>query len=159
MRTAKFARVQFAPDQSPEGYIQAAHHLTPQYIYQPRYIVHANRCDSLRTTFMATSDLEGFAEKYARYTGLLPVPDDHAVRFDFPLGTRLIIVEASHASSYLPGSLFPPLPAIAGVAFRCPDLNAQGSRLKKHGFAFSEAKNRLVVPAEQAGGVAVAFEE
>ena len=29
IRTAKFQRVQFAPEDSPEGYIQAAHHLTP----------------------------------------------------------------------------------------------------------------------------------
>lgn len=159
VRTAKFARIQFAPEHSPEGYIQAAQHLTPQYIYQPRYIVHPNGCDSLRTTFVATNDLLGFATKYRQYTGLSVKPDEHAVVFEFPLGTRLIVVEASHAPDYLPGSLFPPLPAIAGVAFRCRDLAAQRTRLVEHGFAVMEARGRLVVPAEQAGGVAVAFEE
>ena len=38
VRTAKFERTQFAPRNSPEGYIQASRHLTPEYIYQPRYI-------------------------------------------------------------------------------------------------------------------------
>lgn len=158
VRTAKFARIQFAPEHSPEGYVQAAQHLTPQYIYQPQYIVHPNGCDSLRTTFVATSDLDGFAKKYRQYTGLTAKALDHAVQFDFPLGTRLIIVDAAYAPHYLPGSLFPPLPAIAGVAFRCPDLKAQRARLLDHGFAVAEAQRRLVVPAEQACGVAVAFE-
>lgn len=159
IQTAKFARIQFAPEQSPEGYIQAAQHLTPQYVYQPRYIVHPNGCDSLRTTFVVTNDLLGFAKKYRQYTGLAAKAGDHVVQFDFPLGTRLILVDAAHAPRYLPGSLFPPLPAIAGVAFRCPDLAAQRTRLAAQGFAVAEAEGRLVVPAEQAGGVAVAFEE
>ena len=158
-RTAKFARIQFAPEQSPEGYVQAAQHLTPQYIYQPRYIVHPNGCDSLRTTFVVTNDLSGFARKYRQYTGLAAKTGGHVVQFDFPLGTRLILIEAAHAPRYLPGSLYPPLPAIAGVAFRCPDLAAQRARLNEQGFAFAEAQGRLVVPAEQASGVAVAFEE
>jgi len=81
------------------------------------------------------------------------------VQFDFPLGTRLIVIEAAHAPDYLPGSLYPPLPAIAGVAFRCPDLKAQFARLTDHGFAVAQARGRLVVPAEQASGIAVAFEE
>jgi catechol 2,3-dioxygenase-like lactoylglutathione lyase family enzyme len=159
VRTAKFARLQFAPANSPEGYVQAAQHLTPQYIYQPRYIDHPNRCSSLSTTFVVTGDLDGFAEKYRKYTGLTEDRRDHYAQFDFPLGTRLIIVDEAHAADFLPGTLFPPLPAIAGVAFRCPDLNAQRNRLSEHGFTFAEAQGRLVVPAEQASGVAVLFEE
>jgi catechol 2,3-dioxygenase-like lactoylglutathione lyase family enzyme len=159
IRTAKFARLQFAPADSPEGYVQAAQHLTPQYIYQPRYIVHPNGCSSLHTTFVVTNDLEGFAAKYRRYTGLADVRHDHSAQFDFPLGTRLIVVDEAHAADFLPGTLFPPLPAIAGVSFRCPDLDAQRKRLAGHGFAFAEAQGRLIVPAEQASGVAVLFEE
>ena len=159
VRTAKFARLQFAPADSPEGYVQAAQHLTPQYIYQPRYITHPNGCTSLRTTFVVTSDLDGFASKYRQYTGLNEVRRGHSVQFDFPLGTRLILVDEAHAAGFLPGTLFPPLPAIAGVAFRCHDLDAQRKRLADQGFAFAEAQGRLVVPAEQASGVAVLFEE
>src|SRR5262245_17835783 len=40
IRTARFVRSQFAPKDSPEGYVQASTHLTPEYIYQPRYMVH-----------------------------------------------------------------------------------------------------------------------
>jgi catechol 2,3-dioxygenase-like lactoylglutathione lyase family enzyme len=158
-RTAKFARIQFAPEQSPEGYVQAAQHLTPQYIYQPRYIRHPNGCTSLHRTVVVTDALDAFAEKYHRYTGLAPIAHAGACDFHFPRGTRLTLVDVKHAPALLPGTLFPPIPGIAAVGFRTPDLAAQRARLLDHGFAFSEAIGRLVVPAEQASGVAVMFEE
>ena len=46
-----------------------------------------------------------------------------------------------------------------GRGFRCHDLSALRKRLTDQGFAFAEAQGRLVVPAEQASGVAVLFEE
>ena len=159
VETAKFERVQFAPEQSPEGYIQAARHLTPQHIYQPRYITHPNGCTQLSSTFVVTDAADAFAKKYALYTGLPPIKDDHAFRFDFKAGTHLFIINARHVQDYLPGTLLPPLPAIAGVAFRCPSLAAQRERLMENGFAFSEAKGRLIVPAEQASGTVILFEE
>jgi len=159
VHTAKFERVQFAPEHSPEGYIQAARHLTPQYIYQPRYIVHPNGCTQLSTTFVVTDTLDQFADMYSRYTGLPATRQDHACQFRFALGTQLIIIDAKYAPQWLPGTLFPPLPAIAGVAFRCPNLADQRQRLTDNGFAFTEAQGRLVVPAEQASGIAVLFEE
>lgn len=158
-QTAKFERVQFAPEHSPEGYIQAARHLTPQYIYQPRYTAHPNGCTQLSNTFVVTDALDDFVRKYELYTGLPANRQDDACHFSFALGTGLTIIAAKHAPAYLPGTLFPPLPAIAGVAFRCPDLAAQRKRMTDNGFAFSEAQGRLVVPAEQASGVAVLFEE
>ena len=159
VHTAKFERVQFSPEQSPEGYIQAARHLTPQYIYQPRYILHPNSCTQLSNTFIVTDTLDLFAEKYACYTGLPAIRQDHACQFRFPLGTLLTIIDAKYAPQWLPGTLFPPLPAIAAVAFRCSSLSEQRRRLSDNGFAWSEARGRLVVPAEQASGVAVLFEE
>lgn len=157
--TAKFARIQFAPEQSPEGYIQAAQHLTPQYIYQPRYIRHPNGCTSLHRTVVVTDALDAFADKYRRYTGLVPIAHAGTFDFRFPRGTRLTIIDVAHAPAMLPGTLLPPIPGIAAVSFRTPDLAAQRRRLSDHGFAFSEAIGRLVVPAEQASGVAVMFEE
>lgn len=159
MRTAKFARIQFAPEQSPEGYIQAAQHFTPQYIYQPRYIAHPNGCTSLHRTIVVTDAVEAFAEKYQRYCGLAPVERAGGYDFHFPLGTQLTIIGVQQAPALLPGTLFPPVPGIAAVSFRTGDLAAQRRRLSERGFAFSEANGCLVVPAEQASGVAVLFEE
>lgn len=159
VRTAQFARIQFAPEQSPEGYIQAAQHLTPQYIYQPRYIAHPNGCTSLHRTVVVTDTLDAFCDTYSRYTGINPIVHTGSCDFHFLLGTRLTIIDVRHAPALLPGTLFPPVPGIAAVSFRTPNLGAQRLRLADQGFNFSEAIGCLIVPAEQTSGVAVMFEE
>lgn len=159
VRTAKFQRVQFAPDDSPEGYIQAARHLTPQYIYQPRYIAHANGCSELSDVILVTEDIEHFSDKYRRYLGFAPAIEGDALAFRFALASKLTLVHPRHAGALLPGSLLPPLPGIAGIVFRCPDLAAQARRLERGRFTVASAAGRLVVPAEEASGVAVLFEQ
>jgi hypothetical protein len=150
--------VQFDPDASPEGYIQAARHLTPQYIYQPRYIEHPNGCTQLSETILVVDDLERYAEKYKRYLELPAKREDDTVTFTFALGSRLRIVSARGAPTWLPSSLLPPYPGVAGVAFRAKALQGIRRRLVDQGFAFTEANGRLIVPAEQASGLAIVFE-
>jgi catechol 2,3-dioxygenase-like lactoylglutathione lyase family enzyme len=157
-RLARFERVQFGPDDSPEGYIQAARHLTPEYIYQPRYTQHANKCECLSEAIVVVVDLDRFVEKYQRYLAAPPERSGSTARFRFPLGSTLTLVEPRHAPALLPGTLFPPLPGIAAVTFRTPDLRSLRDRLLAKGFALGEAGNRLIVPAEQASGIAVVFE-
>ena len=159
VRTARFERVGFAPDDSPEGFIQAARHFTPEYIYQPRYIRHPNGCTELSDVIVVADDLDHFAGKYARYLGRAPERTGGVVRFRFPLVSTLTLVDVQGAKALLPGSLMPPIPGIAAVAFRAPDLPALRARLSGHGFAVGEAGGgRLVVPAEQASGLAIVFE-
>jgi hypothetical protein len=157
-RLAKFERTQLAPDDSPEGYIQAAQHLTPQYIYQPRYTKHPNRCEQLSEAVVVTNDLPHFVEKYGRYVNAQPQWNGRSARFRFPLGSTLTLVDARHAAAMLPGTLLPPVPGIAAVAFRTPDLSALRDRLVARGFSIGEMNGRLIVPAEEASGVAVIFQ-
>lgn len=158
VRTARFERVQFAPDDSPEGYIQAAKHLTPAYIYQPRYIAHPNGCTELSNTVLIVDDVQAYSDRYRRYTGAEPVAADGGMCLRFPLCSRLTVMDARAAVEYLPGSLHPPVPGIAAVAFRCPDLPAQARRLREARVPFVEVDGRLVVPAEEASGLAIVFE-
>lgn len=158
VKTAKFERVQFAPNDSPEGYIQSARHLTPEYIYQPRYIVHPNGCTKLVDTIVVVDDLDRFSDRYTRYIGAPLVREGRVARFDFALGSRLTLVHWRDAAALLPGTLFAPVPCIAAVSFRAPDLRAVRERLLAKGFTPAEVGERLVVPAEQASGVAVVFE-
>ena len=87
-----------------------------------------------------------------------PDPSRVAWRFDFSLLGRLTLVHYRDAQQWLPGTLLPPLSGIAAVAFRTPDLAAQRARLTAAGIAVREANGRLLVPAEEACGVAVLFE-
>jgi hypothetical protein len=157
VRTAKFERVQFAPDDSPEGYIQAARHLTPDYVYQPRYTDHPNGCDELADTVLLVDDVGRFAERYERYTGVAPARSDGVARFGFSFST-LTVMDGAAALRAMPGTLRPPTPGIAAVGFHCPDTKAQAGRLREARIPFLMVGDRLVVPAEAASGIAVVFQ-
>lgn len=157
VRTAQFERTQFAPNDSPEGYIQATRHLTPDYIYQPRYIRHVNGCFQLAETILVADDLRAFEQRYRNYLDIAPVREGNLVRFRLPLGTTLTLVGLKHAPALLPGTLLPPIPGIAAVGFRTKDLKGTKDRLKANGFTVIETKDRVLVPAEEASGVALMF--
>lgn len=157
MRTAKFERVQFAPQDSPEGYIQATRHLTPDYVYQTRYTAHPNGCFQLSETVMVVVDLGAFARRYQDYLDLAPAQDGEMLHFRLPLGTTLTLVGAGDAARRLPGTLLPPIPGIAAVAFRTRKLDETRDRLRVQGFTVASLGERLLVPAEEASGVALIF--
>lgn len=157
VQTARFARVQFAPKNTPEGYIQAATHFTPQYIYQHRFTAHANGCTRLAETFLVALDFKAIVERYTTYIGAVPEMTGDLMRFRLPLGTILTILPANMAASVLPGTVLPPLPGIAAVRFATTDLGAQERRLCHAGFTVNAAGSHLLVPAEEACGVAVMF--
>lgn len=159
VRTAKFVRVQFSPKDSPEGYIQATTHLTPEYIYQPRYIGHANGGTQLSEAVMVTADLAGFVRRYQTYIGATPSHEGGAVHFRLSLGTTLTLADLRDAAAMLPGTLLPPIPGIAAVAFRTPRLAETRQRLISNGFTVIGLGDRFMVPAEEASGVAVLFGE
>jgi hypothetical protein len=160
LKTAKFERVQFSVNDSPEGYIQAARHLTPEYIYQERYTQHENGCVSLSEAIIAVDDgFDGFVSRYSSYLEIDPQTRDGAAQFRLSAGTLLTIVSQKRAAQLIPASLFAPLPAIVAVAFKAPTLASVGQRLMQNGFTVTNVDNRLVVPAEQASGVAVIFGE
>lgn len=159
VQTAKFQRIQFAPKDSPEGYIQAARHLTPEHIYQPRYIRHPNGCTELSNAYLVVEDTAKYAARYASYIGAEPEVDSDVARFKFSLCGALTILTPRRALELLPETLHPPLPGIAAVTFACPDLAAQRQRLRAAGIHYAEANGALLVPAEYASGLAVLFEE
>jgi catechol 2,3-dioxygenase-like lactoylglutathione lyase family enzyme len=157
VRTAKFERDQLGASNSPEGYIQFTRHLTPQYIYQPRYIDHANGSFQLAETILVADDLPGFVKKYSDYLPVGPVRDGNVARFRLPLGTTLTIMGLGDAWALLPGTLLPPIPGIAAVAFRTAKLADTAERLRRNGFTTIALRERILVPAEEASGVAVIF--
>jgi hypothetical protein len=157
VRTAKFRRTQFAPEASPEGYIQAAHHLTPEHIHQARYVAHPTGVTELADVFLVVDAVRRFAARYQAYLGAAPAAAPLGLRFALPLGA-VTIVDVRDAARALPGSLLPPVPGIAGVSFRTPALAAMASRLADARIRFAQRDERIVVPAEEAFGLALVFE-
>jgi hypothetical protein len=161
MRTMKVKRLQFAPDETPEGYIQVAQHLTPEYIYQPRFTGHSNQAYRLSDAVLVADDVPAVAAAYGRFLGLAPRPDEFGIRFDIRGNFALRIILLRDAPKVLPGTLLPPIPGIAGIVFRTRDLKAAKRILEDRGFAFTETKDGdiVTIPAEEAGGVAVQFQQ
>lgn len=107
---------------------------------------------------MVTDDLPDFAKRYEAYIGAAPSREGGAVKFHLPLGTTMTLIDARDAAAMLPGTLLPPIPGIAAVVFRTRMMAGLKDKLAGCGFSVSEAQDRLLIPAEEASGVAVMFE-
>ncbi len=157
-RTAKFECVHFGKGFMPEGLIQAAHHLTPQYIHQDRYVHHRNGVTALSDVYLSTSDPDAFERRYEKLTGIKARRAGRRRVFDLPLVSRVSIIDCKDMAAEFPGSTFPTEPCLAGYAFAVGDLAKMAGILTEAGLPFYQGKSRVVVPASAMFGATVVFE-
>ena len=158
MRTAKFECVHFGRAHTPEGLIQAAHHRTPEYIHQPRYLDHPNKVVALSDVILSVAEPDAVESTYSRFLGRQAERQGRRRTFHLPLVSRVTIVGRDDIAAEVPASLVPPSPCIAGYAFATTDLHGMAARLDDKGIRFVRSDGKLVVPAEEAFGAAVVFE-
>ena len=158
MRTMRVKRLQFTPGATAEGYIQVAQHLTPEYIHQPRFMHHANAGYRLSDVLIIADDMARLVARYAGYLGSSYAVTQSGVRFQIGDAFGLHFASAMDAARLLPGSLLPPIPGIASITFRTASVERASELLKSSGIAFVEHEEGLILPAQEAGGVAVRFE-
>ncbi|MBW8269614.1 VOC family protein [Caldovatus aquaticus] len=168
---ARFARLPF-PD-APEGRIQLIRHLTPELLWQERWMDHANRAVALEAAILVAAAPAESAARLSRLAGL-PVEPDPAGGFALALPgaagaagprapameTRVRILTPEGLARVLPGMAPPALPAMAGMVLRTADGNAAVRRLLAGlplRAAPEAAAGGLMVPPEHAGGAAVVF--
>jgi hypothetical protein len=152
---ARFARLPL-PD-APEGRLQLIRHLTPEAIWQERFLTHPNHAVGLAEVVIAVEHPAESAARFSRLTGR-PVVPDPAGGFALPLprGTvRLLPPDA--LGVVLPGATIPSLPFIAGIVVRTDDLEATARLLAERGVAYERLGNSVQVGADQAAGAAVRF--
>lgn len=156
-RTAKFDCVHIARGATPEGLIQAAHHRTPEYIHQARYLAHPNSVVALSDVFLATDDPAACAATYATLTGQVVTHEAAACVVTLPRVGRLTIGTPQTIDGLLASSVAPPAPCIAGFGMATTDLAGLVVRLRENAIPFERADGRVVVPASAAFGAAIAF--
>ncbi len=133
---ARFARLPF-PD-APEGRVQLIRHLTPDLVWQPRWMQHANKVEALESLVLVSAKPAETAARFSRLTGL-PVEPDPAGGFVLALPGQ---AEAAG----------PEAPVL-----RTSDGNA-AARAVLAGLAVRELPGgALLVPPELAGGAALMF--
>ena len=66
--TARFTVVRVAPGTMPEGRIQYCQHHTPEFVWQPQWVQHANRATALTAVILCMDDPAEAAARYGRFT-------------------------------------------------------------------------------------------
>ncbi len=124
---ARFARLPF-PD-PPEGRIQLIRHLTPEAIWQPRFMVHPNHAVALAEVVLAVEHPAETAARFSLLAGIPVVADpEGGFQLELPRGrVRLLPPEA--LGQVFPGIAIPCLPFIAGVTLRTDDGGEAAARL------------------------------
>jgi hypothetical protein len=152
VQTARFARLPLP--EAPEGRIQLIRHLTPELLWQPPLLEHANHAVSLDEAILAVADPGETAHRLARLAGSEATPA--GTGFIVPLGHgRLSVVAAREAEALLPGLAVPCLPFIAGLVIGTDDGAASIARIA--GGRGARVGGGFLVGPRHAGGTALLF--
>ena len=137
------------PDQ-PEGRINLVRHLTPEALWQERFLRHANNATALEEVVLCVAEPADTAARFSRLTGCAVIPD--------PAGGLALAFARGRVRLLPPNADVPTVPCIAGLTVRTSDGNAAiGRLLREHAFPYRSTDTGLTVNAIAAGGVAVRF--
>ncbi|MCA3390137.1 MAG: VOC family protein [Roseomonas sp.] len=164
---ARFARLPF-PD-PPEGRVQLIRHLTPELVWQDRWMDHANGAEILEAAILSADNPAETAARLSRLSGLPVEPDPAggfllrlpgAARAAGPkapvLETRVRVLTPEALATVLPGVVPPASPFMAGMVVRTADGAASARRILA-GIPTREAPEGIMVPPEYAAGAALIF--
>lgn len=153
--TARFTVVRVPPGAMAEGRIQFCQHHTPHLLWQARWLDHANRARALVGVLLCVEDPQQVAQRYARFTGLLPHVSAGSWRLDTARGF-LLFVGPEQCRRNL-GVTPPGLPWIAGYVLTSEDITASNAYLRSAKCDIEALdRERLLVRLPQAlGGIAL----
>lgn len=164
---ARFSRLPW-PD-APEGRLQLIQHHTPELMWQPHLLDHANKADLLEELILVSPNPAESGARLSRLTGLPLEPGAEGgfvLRFPGGAGvagpnapameSRVSLLPPEALPAVLPGVEIPSLPFLAGFVVRTSDGNAAVARLLA-GKAVELPGGRLMVPPSLAAGAALVF--
>ena len=153
---ARFARVPL-PD-SPEGRIQLIRHLTPEAIWQERFVSHPNGAVALEEVVLAVAAPAESAARLSLLAGRPVTPDPAGgYALAMPQG-RVRVLPPDALTTVFPGAAIPSLPFIAGFSVRTGDGNAAVARLLgERGIPHRAAPDGVLVDSAVAGGASLRF--
>ncbi len=115
---ARFALARVPPEAMPEGRIQFVEQITPECLWQPRYLGHSNGVSGLRAVFVVADDVAKVSARLAQFSALIPRRAGAFAVLDTARGCMLIAQR--EAWQGLLGAA-PAAPALAGCALECAD--------------------------------------
>jgi 4-hydroxyphenylpyruvate dioxygenase-like putative hemolysin len=132
--------------------LQLLRHLTPELVWQERFLTHPNHAVALDTVVIATAEPAVLAARLSRVAGVAVQPDPAGGYVLTLAQGRVRILPREAMQAVFPGAEIPEPPCVAGIAIRTDDANAAVSALP--------ASVARPVPGgvlAQCGGVAVLF--
>ena len=129
---ARFQVVRPTAEAMPEGRVQYVRQVTPEHLWRPKYVAHANGVRSLDALYVVADDVPAAAARWARFAALLPQAADDGVVLETARG-RVVIATREALSRTLGDA--PPAPALAGCALGCRDAAAFAERCAAAGLA------------------------
>lgn len=129
----RFTVVRVPPGTMAEGRIQYCRQDTPHLVWQARWLDHANGAQELTGVVLCSEDPQEAAQRYARFTGLLPQLSGNVWRIDTARGFLLFIDSDRCERNF--GITPPALPWIAGYTLACARPPVTRSLLVHAGFA------------------------
>jgi catechol 2,3-dioxygenase-like lactoylglutathione lyase family enzyme len=153
---ARSVRVDLA--RTPEGGLQVAQHLTPEYVHQPRYLDHANGARRLDSVLIIAPDPE-VNDYVARYEQILTVQARTAgpKRVLSLRAGVVVIIPESAVDEVLPGYVPPAVPLIAAHAVAVTDLVAARRLVDENGIPTQSCPDGFFVAADHACGAPLVF--
>ena len=154
--TARFTVVRVPPGAMPEGRIQYCAQLTPEHVWQPRWLAHANGAIALASVVLSVADPQEAAQRYGRYTGLEPSRRDPWWTLETSRG-QLAFGTPGAVGGEL-GLTAPATPWIAGYTLEVRDLSATRTFLRESGVKTRDLdETRCLVELPEALGGAIVF--
>lgn len=129
-RTVRFNVVYVPPGKMPEGRVQYCEHVTPEVIWEPRFVAHANGATGLGDAYIVADDPAGAAARWGRFAGLLPSREGDLARIDTARGSVFFGTRRA-LSKFI--SDVPPAPAVAAFSMKVRSADGFLHHLKNAG--------------------------
>lgn len=158
--SCRFDVVRLPPGAMPEGRIQLVTHHTPELVWRPELVVHANGAEALTGVLIAVDDPSEVAIRFSRFAdrqALFADPDQSELELQ---RGRVVFVRTPRLASLLPQCAPPPaLPYMAALAVRCRDIERLARHLVAATVDFHRDGTRILVSPGQACGMTVVFHD
>lgn len=156
--TGRFSVVRLPPERMPEGRVQIVTHHTPDLVWQPRFLTHANGVAALSEVVVGVDDPTEAAGRFGRLLARPARSADGEGSVDLHRGAIRFLTPA-RLGQEMPDVTPPSLPFIAAVGFRCADLAATGRFFANRGIPVTDQdRASFRLPASEAFGLTMRFQ-
>jgi hypothetical protein len=142
---AAFSIVRLAPDEMPEGRIQALTHRTERAVWQPRWLAHPNGATGLIDVVIAEADVAEAAGRFGRFLGRRAEFDRFGQGITLDRG-RVQFVSPAMLDRLFPGLEIPALPFICGYGVAVQSLDATAACLAAGGISLGRRDDCIITP-------------